>query len=699
MNTHKTIYQCVALTLCMLILYGCGGSKADSVPPVIDETIEPTLPQIIAPKLTGAKLKPANTESFSQSVKNGIFSNYDRNAIVSTPSAPAITQSDSLAPPSSESFSQTITQEVGVDEMDIMKFDGQNLYVVKRNIQAVTNAKLPDVNTLSTILPMQELDTQVRVLAKQPDDSLEEQAAIVVLQNNAMSYTYLRGMYLHDDQLVVVGEGYESNDYTANNSIWWGGQSQFMVELFAMNNTAEPVLTNQITVDGYLISSKRIDNQLLLVSSYMPSIPTFNGLGNTDAQRLEGYNTIQETPINDLIPSVTVSTDPESVSASQPLFAPQDCYIPENATSLDSTRGMIILTMIDLDEPTQRSVKCVNGQYDDVYVTTDAVFVHGNTTEYTDVGEMLNQYTVVHHFALATDQFIYNGTVELTGTLGWSLPNLRLSATDSHLRAVTTEFMGNDASDRFDHALHVVSLTAQNNQLNVVASLPNANAPAELGKPNEDIRAVRYFGDTAYMVTFEQIDPLYVIDVSNPSMPMVTGELEMPGYSSYLHPINDNFILGIGQNVPVGGFDLPPALSGSDEFGAKVALFDVSSTPRIVDEYIFANGYSPAEFDYHALTYLPQSDTAFLFAMPMQSWTMTDNIWGEDNRLELFQVDLTGNASMSNDFRVTTPNTQNQYYGAWEDRAVVIGDVIYYVKASQVWQTTLSNTAIVNGPY
>ena len=699
MNNHKTIYQCVALTVCMLILYGCGGSKADPVPPVIDETIDPSVPQIIAPKLTGAKLKPANSESFSQSVKNGIFANYDHNTRVNTPASPSIAQSDSLATPISESFSQTITQEIGVDEMDIMKFDGQHLYVVERNIQAITNAKIPDINGLSPMPQVQDLNTQIRVLAKQPDDSLQEQSTIVVLENDAMNYTYLRGMYLHDDQLVVVGEGYESNDYSANNSIWWGGQSQFMVELFAMNNTAEPVLTNQITVDGYLVSSKRIDNQLLLVSSYMPSIPTFNGLGNTDAQRLAGYNTIQETPFNDLIPSVTVSTDPESVSASQPLFAPQDCYIPENATALDSTRGMIILTMIDLDDPTQRSVKCVNGQYDDVYVTTDAVFVHGNTTQYTDVGEMLNQYTVVHHFALATDQFIYNGTVELAGTLGWSLPNLRLSATDSHLRAVTTEFMGNDASDRFDHALHIVSLTAQNNQLNVVASLPNANAPAELGKPNEDIRAVRYFGDTAYMVTFEQIDPLYVIDVSNPSMPMVTGELEMPGYSSYLHPINENFILGIGQNVPVGGFDQPPALSGADELGAKVALFDVSGSPRIVDEYIFANGYSPAEFDYHALTYLPQSDTAFLFAMPMQSWTMTNNIWGEDNRLELFQVDLTGNASMSNDLRVTTPNKQNQYYGAWEDRAVVIGDVIYYVKASQVWQTTLSNTAIVNGPY
>ena len=87
--------------------------------------------------------------------------------------------------------------------------------------------------------------------------------------------------------------------------------------------------------------------------------------------------------------------------------------------------------------------------------------------------------------------------------------------------------------------------------MRVVASLPNDNAPNELGKPNEDIRAVRYFGDTAYMVTFEQIDPLYVIDVSNPILQVVTGELEMPGYSSYLHPINDNFILRIGQNVPV----------------------------------------------------------------------------------------------------------------------------------------------------
>ena len=699
MSKVRTMGLSVVLTFCSVILVGCGGSTTSPVPPIIDETIEPSVPQILPPQISATKLKPANTESFSQSVKNGIFANYDHNARVSTPASPTIAQSDSLATPSTESFSQTITQEIGVDEMDIMKFDGQYLYVVERNIQAVVNAKIPEPNALSPIPSVQQMDTQIRVLAKQTDDSLQQQAAIVVLQNDAMNYTHLRGMYLHDEQLVVLGEGYLSNAYTSNNSIWWGGQSQFMVELFAMNNPAEPVLTNQITVDGYLISSKRIDNQLLLVSSYMPSIPTFNGLGNTDAQRLAGYNTIQDTPINDLIPSVTISTDPESVSVSQPLFAPQDCYIPENATALDSTRGMIILTLIDLDDPTQRSVKCVNGQYDNVYVTTDAVFVHGNTTKFNDVGEMLNQHTVVHHFTLATEQFTYNGTVELAGTLGWSLPNLRLSATESHLRAVTTEFMGNDAADRFDHGLHIVSLTAQNNQLSVVASLPNANAPAELGKPNEDIRAVRYFGDTAYMVTFEQIDPLYVIDVSNPNLPVVTGELEMPGYSSYLHPINENFILGIGQNVPADGFDLPPALSGANEFGAKVALFDVSGTPRIVDEYIFANGYSPAEFDYHALTYLPQSDTAHLFAMPMQSWTMTDDIWGEDNRLELFQVDLTGNASMSNDLRVTTPNTQNQYYGAWEDRAVVVGDVIYYVKASQVWQTTLSDTAIVNGPY
>ena len=65
--------------------------------------------------------------------------------------------------------------------------------------------------------------------------------------------------------------------------------------------------------------------------------------------------------------------------------------------------------------------------------------------------------------------------------------------------------------------------------------------------------------------------------------------------------------------------------------------------------------------------------------MPMQSLTMTDDAWREDNRLELFQVDLTGNANMTNELRVTTPNTLNQYYGAQEDRAVVIGDVIYYV--------------------
>lgn len=714
MNLTKRPRQYALAIITLAIFVGCGGGASESGTPVTEVVIEPSVPQISPPLISSAKLKPASTATFSRLVKNGIFVNFDTDSGVVNPSAPTMAesaaQSDALTT-DTESFSQTITQEEGVDEMDIMKFDGQYLYVVKRNVAITPSSdisnspkaeKLPSTDALSPIWAPEPTKTQIRVLAKQADQSLLEQSTIDVMRNENSTYAYLRGLYLRDEQLVVLGEGYNSSGYLYNNGIWWGGESQFSVELFDMSDTQSPILHSQLTIDGYLISSKRIDNQLLLVSSYMPNLPSFSGLGTTDAERIAGYNAIQETEVDDLIPSISTITNENIVAVNEPLFTPQDCYIPENATELDSSRGMIIMTMVDLDDPSSRSVKCINGYYDDVYVTTDSVFVHGAIRDYDQNGNMTTQATVVHHFnqsaASSTMHYSYNGTTQLPGHLGWDKPNLRLSAHAEYLRVVTTQSMS-DAEDRFDHVLHMVSLTAQNNQLNVMATLPNSNAPEELGKPNEDIRAVRYFGDTAYMVTFEQIDPLYVIDLSNPMMPVVTGELEMPGYSSYLHPINANFILGIGQNIPAGGFNLPPALSGADEVGAKVALFEVSSTPRIVDEYIFANGYSPAEFDYHALTYLPQSDTEFLFAMPMQSWTFTDDSWGEDNRLEIFQVDLSGNASMNNDLRVVTPNTENQYYGAWEDRAVVIGDVIYYVKGQQIWQTTLSNTAIVNGPY
>jgi uncharacterized secreted protein with C-terminal beta-propeller domain len=103
------------------------------------------------------------------------------------------------------------------------------------------------------------------------------------------------------------------------------------------------------------------------------------------------------------------------------------------------------------------------------------------------------------------------------------------------------------------------------------------------------IYAVRYLGDKAFVVTYKQVDPLYALDLSNPAAPRVRGALELPGYSSYLHPVTDDLLLGIGRD---GG-------------GLQASLFDVSdlTAPRLVSRLGLGEGGSDAEYDPHAFLY------------------------------------------------------------------------------------------------
>jgi hypothetical protein len=122
--------------------------------------------------------------------------------------------------------------------------------------------------------------------------------------------------------------------------------------------------------------------------------------------------------------------------------------------------------------------------------------------------------------------------------------------------------------------------------------------------PNEQIQAVRYVDDRAYVVTFRQTDPLYVIDLADPAAPKVLGELKEPGFSAYLHPVGPDRMLGIGS-------------SGTEEgriTGAKVALYDTSDPthPRAVATLPIQDGYSNAGGDSHAFTWDAERHLAFV---------------------------------------------------------------------------------------
>jgi hypothetical protein len=190
----------------------------------------------------------------------------------------------------------------------------------------------------------------------------------------------------------------------------------------------------------------------------------------------------------------------------------------------------------------------------------------------------------------------YHGTVSISGHVGWN-EQFRLSEYNDYLRVVTSDW---SAPDNEVHRLHTINIKESGLEFN--ASIPNETSPEPIGKPGEAIYSVRFSGETAYVVTFRQIDPFYVLDLSNHDSPKVAGELELPGFSSYLHPFGEDLVFGLGR-----GSD-----SGLGTNNIKLALFDVSeiSTPQLVNEIVLqgSRSYTPAEYSHTALSILPNED-------------------------------------------------------------------------------------------
>jgi uncharacterized secreted protein with C-terminal beta-propeller domain len=120
----------------------------------------------------------------------------------------------------------------------------------------------------------------------------------------------------------------------------------------------------------------------------------------------------------------------------------------------------------------------------------------------------------------------------------------------------------------------------------------------------EAIRSVRWFGDLATLVTFRQVDPFYVVDLSRPAQPRVLGELKVPGYSGYLHPVGDGRVLGVGRDGTPGG----------DLTGAQMSLFDVTdpARPRRLSRLSLGPSSADVERDHRTFAYLPEHRLAVL---------------------------------------------------------------------------------------
>lgn len=285
--------------------------------------------------------------------------------------------------------------------------------------------------------------------------------------------------------------------------------------------------------------------------------------------------------------------------------------------------------------------------------------------------------TFVHKFDLATNPsqpaYVATGIVP-----GFVKNQFSMDEREGQLRITTTRQLASQTDWTSSNGLYVLS--EQGDNLAVTGSVSNL----ALG---ETIYSTRFIGQRAYMVTFRQVDPLFVIDLANPNQPTVLAELKIPGFSEYMHPMDDNHLLTIGQDATPDGQVL----------GLALQIFDVTNptSPALMHKYAFSGtdyGFSEAQYNHKAFNYYAPLN---LLAFPFSGY---DSINGTmRSSLELFDVTLadgiTKRASIDHSafFNADPYGYCGGYYGVDVRRGVFIDNYVYAISFGGVTASSVAD--------
>ena len=554
-----------------------------------------------------------------------------------------------LNSPTFTDFSGTNTQVSGVDEQDIVETDGNYVYTVRGEELLIVDVRQPAASNIVSRTPLAGWGGQMY---------LDGDRLTVISSVNQWKYP---GPVLLDSPV----------DAKFAAPLWnWRPQTQVIT--YDVSDRANPKLVEETTIDGGVSTSRSVDGRIYLVVDNnlwfaQPNIYYVKGAaaglvpnGDSSAEYKDQLNKLDWTTVLPQFTTTSVDQAGTKTSTSGGLLKDDKIWAPNNPLDNSSFTSVV---MIDIHHggagiDSSSTVFGINGE---VYASTNALYLAGQDWSNVrwDGSSSSGPVTSLYKFDLTTDGSTLAATGKVDGTI---VDQFSMDDHGGYFRIATTS-----NSFQADQSCNLFVLQQQGTELNVVSSLTGLSK-------GERIYSARFLGDHVYMSTFLQVDPLLSIDLTDPLAPVVTGELEVPGYSSYLQLWGDHLLVSIGQ-------DADP-LTGRVT-GLQLSLFDIThgQKSQLVGTYKISvsawSSYSQAQWEHHAFSLF---DAQGILAIPVSNWDVDA---GYSAELHVFQLDANKGFSL-----LGTVQHDSEVV-----RSLRIGDQLFSLSDSALKINTLINPA------
>lgn len=506
-------------------------------------------------------------------------------------------------------YSTTNNQVADVDEADFVKNDAGYVYVLSR--------------------------TGLHVIDAWPAPETK-QIAHVQLPGEP------RRLFLAGDRLVVysrVGTP-NGNESPSSQGCTYGYSCRFTSEggrttvtVFDVSNPASPEELTRYEFSGGYVASRRVGSVVYTVvvdgqQRYLPDVD-FMLVSNSPEELEEEYERLRQD-VGEAVDSAPAAKFLPWLQRVTPRSQePTQVEACDHALAAQAAKGMRFVSVIgfDVEKLGEPSRTLIAGKPGYVYASKEALYLATDGVDGSDsfyYASADNDQSTIHKFSLEGVDTVYRGSVAIPGHV---LNQFAMDELEGVLRVATSNGWVPDPKV----SSNLVTIAEQGGKLKVLGHIGGI-------APTEDIRSVRFDGTRGFVVTFKKTDPLFVFDLTDPKAPKILGELKIPGFSTYMHPLDRDHLLAIGFDADDHGtfayFD-----------GIQIQIFDVSelSDPRLLHKTVIGTRGSASEalMNHLAFNYFPSKS---LLALPMTICEGgNDGVYGTDltfSGLMVFDVSL-----------------------------------------------------------